>query len=216
MKKDVPIIVNTVTELNRLFFLPQPKNPLISIIDLRGKKCLVEPDSNRLVFNFYSIWIKKDPQGRLGYGQNFFEFEGGTITFQAPGQIISVYDHSFSGGWALAFHPDLIRPYSLIKHIGHYPFFSYSANRALSLSDEDERTIVALMKEAFTEFIDDDPLSHNIGVLKIETLLSYAKRIHSRQTELVSNIKDGILTKVEHLLDHYFEKELFRTMGRPP
>lgn len=216
MKKAVPIIVDTITELNELFFLPPPKNPLITLIDLRGKKCLVPSNSNRLVFNFYSIWIKKNPDGKLGYGQKFFDFKDGSITFQAPGQIISVYDHSFSSGWALAFHLDFIQHYRLAKSIANCPFFSYSANKALSLSDHEEQTMVSLMKDAEKEWAnDEDRFSQDIAVLKIETLLSYASRFYFRQTPDISNKKDDLLIRFELLLNRYFERQISLQAGLP-
>ena len=49
------------------------------------------------------------------------------------------------GGWLLAFHPELVRNTPLAQFIKNYSFFSYSANEALHLSEQERRTIIDCM-----------------------------------------------------------------------
>lgn len=214
MKKNIPININTVGELNDLFFLPPPKNSLVTLINLCGKECVVNEDSNRIVFNFFSIWIKKNTGGKLGYGQRFINFDKGSIVFQAPGQIVSVYDHHFSGGWVLAFHPDFIQNYPLAKTINNFDFFSYTVYEALPLSEKEEEIIVSLMEGVFQEFNDtQDKFSHDIAVLKIEMLLNYANRFYHHQFP-ISKIKEyDLLSRTEFIIQEYFDNHLYKNSG---
>ncbi|MBF6652943.1 AraC family transcriptional regulator [Flavobacterium columnare] len=215
MKKSLPYTVNNIVELHELFFLPPPKHPLITVIDLSGKLCLAHASSHKLVFNFYSVWIKKNPSGKLGYGQQFFDFDNGSLTFQSPKQVVSIYDHQFTGGWALAFHPDFIQNYPLAKNINKFDFFSYSVNQALHISDDEENKIVSLMKSISEEYEIGDPFSQDIIVTHIETLLNYANRFYNRQALELKKKGNDLLSKLEKVLSDYFERNYTQQQGLP-
>ncbi|MDE1190731.1 MAG: helix-turn-helix transcriptional regulator [Arachidicoccus sp.] len=215
VKKSLPYAVNTIGELHGLFFLPKPKHPLITVINLCGKLCLAHASSHKLVFDFYSVWIKKNPRGKLGYGQQFFNFGNGSVTFQAPKQVVSVYDHQFTGGWALAFHPDFIQNFPLAKNIHKFDFFSYSVNQALYVSDEEENKIVALMKSISEEYENNDSFSRDIIISHLETLLNYANRFYKRQALEAKKKGNDLLSKVEKVLSNYFDRNDVQQQGLP-
>ena len=51
-----------------------------------------------LVFNFYSIWWKQGPMGKLRYGQGTYDFSHGTMLFLSPGQVLATQGHRHTGG----------------------------------------------------------------------------------------------------------------------
>jgi len=125
MKKETnsPYIINSASELHRLLGLPKPEHPLVSVINLSDIKALPDESVKSVVFNFYSVCIKKDFKGKLKYGQKYYDFDEGVMTFFSPGQVISAVidnDDIALSGWWLVVHPDFIRHYPLSKVIKDY------------------------------------------------------------------------------------------------
>ena len=105
-------------------------HPLVSVIDM--SKCPRMRHSRRL-YGFYCIFLKDVKCGDLRYGRNYYDYQEGTLVFTAPGQVVGVEDNGEvfqPKGWALLFHPDLIRGTSLGRNIGRYTFFSYESYEA--------------------------------------------------------------------------------------
>lgn len=95
-------------------------HPLVSVIDM--SKCPRMRHSRRL-YGFYCIFLKDVKCGDLRYGRNYYDYQEGTLVFTAPGQVVGVEDNGEvfqPKGWALLFHPDLIRGTSLGRNIGRY------------------------------------------------------------------------------------------------
>src|ERR1700742_3925178 len=116
-------------------------HPLITILDLAKAKRMPAKTFN---FGLYAIYLKELECGELKYGRNHYDYQEGTLLFISPGQIMGVQPNVKTyepKGWALLFHPDLIKGTALGKHIQDYSFFSYDANEALHLSEK-ERQIV--------------------------------------------------------------------------
>jgi len=61
--------------------------------------------------------LKEVRCGELKYGRNSYDYDEGTLVFIAPGQILEVnHDESYQPtGWALLFHPDLVKGTALGK-----------------------------------------------------------------------------------------------------
>lgn len=61
MKKtnNQPHIVSTISELHRILRLPRPEHPLVSLINLDEIDYYSEEELSSVVYNFYSICIKK-------------------------------------------------------------------------------------------------------------------------------------------------------------
>ncbi len=160
-----------------------------------------------MLFDFYNISIKRSFKGKLKYGKNHYDFDDGTMSFIAPNQIISVdsEENRNSDGWSLLFHPDLIRQYPLGKVIKNYGFFSYTVNEALHLSDEEEKTIEAIVQNIQKEINSRlDNFSQDVIVSNLELLLSYCNRFYSRQFITRKMATNDLLTKFENTLDKYF------------
>ena len=83
--------------------------------------------------------------GDLLYGRQRYDYQEGTLVCLAPGQVIGIEDNGEvyqPKGWALVFHPDLIRGTSLGRNIREYSFFSYEVNEALHLSEREREMVV--------------------------------------------------------------------------
>lgn len=199
--------INSIKELHSFMGLPSPLNPLITIIDHSSTTNYIQPQNEKLLLEFYNISIKRSFKGKLKYGKNHYDFDDGTMSFIAPNQIISVDSdgNRNSDGWSLLFHPDLIRQYPLGKMIKNYGFFSYTVNEALHLSDQEEKTIEAIVQNIQKEINSRlDNFSQDVIVSNIELLLSYCNRFYSRQFITRKMATNDLLTKFENTLDKYF------------
>lgn len=209
-KEENPIkTINSVSEIHRLLGLAPPKNPLITLIDHNiGEAIHFNEDTDRMVLNFYQICIKKSFKGQMKYGRNYYDFDNGTVTFLAPNQVIA-FDHGDQrdrDGWSLMFHPDLIRNYSLGRSIKNLGYFSYEANEALHLSDEEEKLIESLVRNITNEYQARlDIFSNDVIVSNLELLLNYCNRFYNRQFLTRKMANNDLLTRFENVLAGYFE-----------
>lgn len=210
MKKAAPYKIESISELHRLFNLPKPIHPLISVIDFEHLKF----DSNEIwssfYYDFYCVAIKKEASGKFRYGQGHYDFDEGVMSFTKPGQIFSVtnpVDNPVSG-YMMVFKPDLIRHYELGKIIGNYGFFSYSTAEALHLSEKEDNIIMSLMYQMQDELKNNiDHYSQDLIVSHIDLLLNYAKRFHNRQFLTRSSLNNDVVVKMEELMDAYLKSD---------
>jgi AraC family transcriptional activator of pobA len=204
-----PHIVNSVSELHRIFSLSKPEHPLISVIDLKETHSIASEISDSVVFNFYSVWLEKDVNIKLKYGQQYFDFEEGAMIFIGPGQVLSTYSHQYSPlGWGLVFHPDFIQRYPLAKTIKDYGYFSYAVNEGLHLSEKEELIITNLMKNIQQEYRSViDNFSQDLIVSQIATLLNYCNRFYHRQFLTRKNAGNDLLTQMDTLLSTWFDRK---------
>lgn len=191
-------------------------HPLVSVIDL--STC--EPmQHRRQAFGFYTVYLKDVKCGDMRYGRSYYDYQEGTLVFLAPGQVVGFENNGEKfqpRGWALAFHPDLIRGTSLGRNIAQYTFFSYESNEALHLSEQ-ERTIVldclhnirAELQHAI------DKHSRRLIVSNIELLLNYSTRFYERQFLTRGEVNRDVLSGFERLLADYFQSDLPNTEGVP-
>ncbi len=97
----------------------------------------------------------------MRYRQGYYDFdEGGLVIRLAPdfGCMPLRTADVVCSQYTLLIHPDLLLNYPLTKKIRQYGFFSYSANEALHLSEEEKETILSIFKMIDTELnsrIDD-------------------------------------------------------------
>ena len=104
--------IKTISEFHRLRGLPKPEHPLISVIDIESisRSSVDEPMS--LIFDFYSISLKRDFNARFKYGQQEYDFDEGVMFFISPGQVFGVEIEKGSAlkhaGWLLLVHPDFL------------------------------------------------------------------------------------------------------------
>jgi AraC-like DNA-binding protein len=222
MKKDEksPHKFETLSEAHRAFGLPQPKHPLISILNGAPPTSwsALQPQSQPHVLGFYKISYKPKLGGKLKYGQGYYDFDEGGLLFAAPGQVIGSGDDEgpVCSEYTLLIHPDFFLSYPLAKKIGQYGFFSYTANETLHLSENEKATILSIfriMEEELNSRIDD--FSHDVIISQIELLLTYANRFYKRQFITRKVVHHDLLQQLEDLLNAYFNKEDALSKGIP-
>lgn len=220
MKKDDHQLLklDSLTEAHRLFGLPQPKHPLISLINGAHSQLEGYNLPGRHVLAYYKISYKPKLGGRLRYGQGYYDFDEGGLLFASPGQIIGGNDNdgAVCSQYTLIIHPDFFLGYPLARKIKQYGYFSYSINEALHLSEEEKNTILAIFSFIETELnsrIDD--FSQEVMISQIELLLSYANRFYKRQFLTRKVVSTDVLQKLEGILDVYFDEEVSLNKGIP-
>jgi AraC-like DNA-binding protein len=104
----------------------------------------------------------------------------------------------------------------LAKKIRQYGFFSYSANEALHLSDQEKAVILSIfdfMNGELRSRIDE--FSQDVMISQIELLLNYANRFYKRQFITRKGSANNLLQKLEEVLDEYFGQEKSVEQGVP-
>jgi AraC family transcriptional activator of pobA len=208
--------VESLTDFHRMFGLPKPKHPLISFIDINEMSYDPANLPATLIMDFYKIAFKTNLCGKAKYGQSYYDFGEGGLVFTSPGQVFESPDGSATSGKMLLVHPDLFLSYSLSKSIKQYGFFSYAANEALHLSDEERATVMTvfeIINEELTNRIDD--FSQDVIVSQVELLLNYSNRFYKRQFITRKAVNNDQLQKLEAILDQYFSEGKSVSSGIP-
>jgi AraC family transcriptional activator of pobA len=207
---------DSLTDFHRMFGLPKPKHPLISYIDIKDMNYEPAELPAALIMDFYKIAYKTNLCGKAKYGQSYYDFGEGGLVFTSPGQVFESPDGTASSGKMLLFHPDLFLSYSVSKKIRQYGFFSYAANEALHLSDNERATVMTVFEiidEELTSRIDD--FSQDVMVSQIELLLNYSNRFYKRQFITRKAVNSDQLQKLEAFLDQYFSEGRAVSSGIP-
>ncbi|GAB3886624.1 helix-turn-helix domain-containing protein [Spirosoma agri] len=220
MKKEStpPYVITSISELHRLLELPKPAHPLVSVINLNDIQCHLTETMRSVIYNFYSICTKKDFKGKMKYGQSYYDFDDGIMTFFSPGQVISTTETdeiSLCGIW-LVVHPDFVRNYPLAKRLKEYGFFSYAVHEALHLSEKEETMVTSIMRNIEQEYYSAiDGYSQDVIIAHIDLLLSYSNRFYNRQFITRKNASNDLLIRLEALLSAYFDGNLVQEQGLP-
>ena len=211
---------DTVTEYNALNN-QETLHPLVSVIDFsKANPRSWDGEKNvRINYGLYCIFLKDVKGCDLRYGQNYYDYQEGTLVFVAPGQMMvietdgQVYQPK---GYALVFHPDLIRGTSLGRIIHEYNFFSYNANEALHLSERERQIVLDCFSKIEFELQQNiDKHSKKLIASNIELFLNYCERFYDRQFITRDNVNKGILEKFEELLNGYFSSDKPQEIGLP-
>ncbi len=219
MSKNVsPHIIQSISELHHLFALPKPEHPLVSVINFELLSYQHSDVWKHFANDFYCITIKKGNNGKFKYGQRDYDFNEGMMTFTKPQQVFSVTatNNNPVTGFMLVFKADLFRPYPLGKNINNYGFFAYSIAEALHLSDKEDSIISALLLQMQNELKNNiDLYSQDLIVSHIDLLLNYSNRFYNRQFLTRKAVNNDLLTKLEQILNDYFNTETPLNKGLP-
>ena len=220
MANTQPHRIKTISEYHQVMGLPKPEHPLISVINFESIKHLPYDESISLVFNFYSISLKRDFNGKMKYGQQAYDFDEGIMFFISPGQVFGIEIEKGSAikhsGWLLLIHPDFLWNTSLAKTIKQYEYFDYSVHEALFLSEKEEATIISIMQNVEQEYHSNiDKFSQDIIIAQLELLLNYAERFYHRQFITRKITSHKILTRLENILTEYFNGDSLLEKGLP-
>ena len=216
MKKN-PVIFNSLSQLHKAMGQSAPSHPLISIMNYGDAQFDPKDFEQGIILNFYKISFKTSFSGKLKYGQGYYDFEEGGMSFFAPGQLLKMQDEEADySGMTLHIHPDFLRSYPLNSGIKQYGFFSYSAAEALYLSEKEKVVILSIYR-----FIQDelneriDKFSHDVIISQIEVLLNYANRFYDRQFLTRKAVNNDLLARLEKQLDDYLNEEGSLIKGVP-
>lgn len=192
------------------------RHPLVSVINYAE----VSPIRHSLnSYSVYGIFFHDQQDIDLTYGCGKYDYKSGTVICVAPGQIGGKEDNGervMLTGWALLFHPDLLRGTPLSKNIKQYTFFDYRVHEALHMTDEEHDIFVSLMQQMSNELQKPhDELQNAILIAYIELVLNFCQRFYNRQFTTRKLENSDILMKFNNLLNDYYEKNTQLTLGLP-
>lgn len=212
---------HTIIEYHRAAGLPKPAHPLISLVHMDDLNKPLAEGVFSLIFDFYSISMKRVKNAKFKYGQQASDFDEGVLFFMAPGQVFSVDIEKSSvmhppEGWMILIHPDFLWNTPLAKTIKQYEFFNYSVYEALYLSDKEENMLEAIAQNIEQEYNTSiDPFSQRVIIAQLELLLTYSERFYQRQFITRKITSHEILIKLEDLLTNYFDSGTLAQKGLP-
>lgn len=220
MANTQPTRIKTISDYHRAMGLPKPAHPLISVIHLDSAVYAPVVESASLVFDFYSVSLKRNFGAKIKYGQQEYDFDEGVMFFISPNQVFgfkfkegATVSHS---GWLLLIHPDFLWNTPLAGMGKKYEFFSYAVHEALLVSDREEGIITGLMQSIEQEYqANIDQFSQGIIIAQIETLLNYSERFYQRQFITRKTANHKILAQVETILSDYFTSDDLVGKGLP-
>ncbi|GAB3705772.1 AraC family transcriptional regulator [Spirosoma flavus] len=191
----------------------------MSVIDVANMRNLLDKETS-MVYDFYTITLKRNFNARMKYGQQEYDFDEGIMFFMAPGQVLKIevgvnvpLVHS---GWMLLIHPDFLWNTALAKIIKQYEYFDYAVHEALFLSEKEETIISGIMQNIQQEYHSNiDQFSQSVIIAQLELLLTYSDRFYHRQflTRKITNHQ--ILNRLETLLADYFNSDDLIEKGLP-
>jgi len=215
-----PLYIDTIAEFHRLRNLPDPTNPLISMVRFEEMKRSSTNCAGSVVHNFYSISLKKNFNQKLKYGQGDLNFDHGVMHFMSPKQVLTLkapvsseFNHS---GWLLLIHPDFLCKTTLMKKIRQYAYFGYPVNQALHLLENEESLVGDIFEKIDRENqFCSDKISQAIIIAQIELLLCYAERFYQRQYKIKEKSDHRWLDELELLLNVYLNESNLADQGIP-
>ena len=207
--------LNTVDAYNKLFGL-ETLHPLVSVVDL--SKAKGHPTHFSVNYGIYALFPKEIKCGDIRYGRQTYDYQEGTVTSFAPGQIaeVELTEGAPLKAQGLLFHPDLIKGTSLGQDIKSYSFFSYKSTEALHLSEEEKGIFMDCLKNIKMELNHPvDKLSKRLIARNIQLLLDYCMRFYERQFVTRATANRDVLSRFEDLLNAYFQGGKPQSEGLP-
>ena len=213
------IEINSISQIHAAINHEKPRHPLVTVIDF-SKVEHKSVGGHKMKIGFYGVMLKnKVAEGKFRYGREYYDFQDGTILFLAPEQVVQFDEDADTDnmeGWGLFFHPDFLRRSSLAEKMKDYSFFSYEANEALHLSDQEKQTLADCIHKIEVELAQNiDVHSQTLILSNIELLLNYCNRYYGRQFITRSHINKDVVSKFERLLTQYFDAEIAKDQGLP-
>ena len=195
----------------------QTLHPLVTVLD-QSKSKTIKPE--RFISELYLIFLKDTKCAEIRYGRSHYDYQDDTLLFIAPGQLAGFEEENEEiiqpNGWALAFHPDLIRGTHLGRHIKEYSFFSHNVNEALHPSERERQIVLECFNKIQYELGHAiDKHSRTLIASNIELLLNYCRRFYDRQFITRDHVHKDLLARFETLLDDYFTSDKPQALGLP-
>lgn len=160
--------------------------------------------------------------GKIKYGQQYYDYDKGVMTFIAPKQIhgfdaeeTNITNHQSGTGDVLLVHPDFLYKHPLAVTIKAYGFFSYAVNEALHLSEKEEKDMVEIFQKISDEYQHIDRHTQDIILSQIDLLLNYSNRFYERQFIIRRAVNHDLLSRMEELLTESFKQDETLKNGLP-
>jgi len=209
-KDDKLVRFISISESHEAFGLPAPQHPLLSLVHFNENN----PFNTEMapiydVLSFYKITFITKNSGKLKYGQDYYDYNEGSMLFFAPNQLVGTTEYnSETYCYLLLIHPDFLLGHPLAKKIRQYGYFSYSSNEALHLSDKEKAIMLSvyqIMEQELNSGVDE--FSQEVIIAQIELMLSYVNRFYKRQFITRKAVNSDILEKTESILDDYLNQK---------
>jgi len=208
-------IINSISEYNKMVN-HETLHPLVSIVDFSKSDPICQFSR---VFVFYCVFLKDVMCGDMYYGKNSYDYQEGTLVFVAPDQVYGINNEDTyiqPAGFALLFHPDLIKGTDFGKKIREYSFFSYEVHEALHLSEREREIILDSFNNIKFELEQTiDKHSKSLIINNIELFLNYCMRFYDRQFITRDHVNRGYIGKFNQLLDEYLKSDKPKSIGLP-
>ncbi|WP_185248300.1 AraC family transcriptional regulator [Chryseobacterium bernardetii] len=218
MNKKEPYIIHSISEMHKLLGLSKPKHPMVSVFRYESVTNYQLTSLQQFSMGFYCIAIKRNFEGKLRYGQRYYDYDEGIMAFISPNQLLShIQDTDVpKEGICLLIHPEFLAHHPLMTSIKKYGFFSYEMNEALHLSLDEDYTFQQILVNIEDELqANIDQFSRDIIIAQIELLLQYSNRFYNRQFITRKIMNDDIVIRLENFLNDYFNNEKTITKGIP-
>lgn len=191
-------------------------HPLVSVIPYAS----VTPIHNSLnQYGVYALFLLENNIEELNYGMGKYDYQAGTLITVAPGQIGGREDdgNAFEiKGWALLFHPDILRGTALENKMEQFSYFSYHINEALFMAEEERETLKCCFELLKDELENEDKINQDkIIVSLLEVILNYCLRFYSRQFTTRKIENSNVLTRFEQTLIEYYKSNKQLEQGIP-
>lgn len=202
--------INSISAFHRLLSLPEPRHPLVSVINLEESIFLEDEIWKGFVNRFYCVALKREAKGKIRYGQQHYDYDKGVLSFTAPNQVqqLDLHNMECGSGYLLVFHPDFLLQHTLSNSIHQYGFFDYAVNEALHMSAEEEDDLVMILQKIDKECRHIDKHTQEIILTHIESLLKYSNRFYERQFFTRKNSNSALLARFEQLIDDYYNNDV--------
>jgi len=206
--------INSISEFHRLVSLPEPLHPLVSVVRVADMRFTNNKVWEHFSLDFFCISLKRDVVGKVKYGQQFYDYDKGLMTFIAPRQVqtldtphAEILGPEAGTGYALLIQPDFLFKHPLSASIKNYGFFSYAVNEALHLSEKEEKNMVEIFEKIDAEYQHIDKHTQDIILSQIDLLLNYSNRFYERQFITRKAVNHDVLTRMEAILSEHFNDE---------
>ena len=168
----------------------------------------------------YAIFVQDNFPTGATYGMGGYDTSKGTLTAASPGQIIGKADdghRELYHGWVVLFDAEFMRGTVFEERLTDYHFFSYNVNEALQTTEGEKQLMWQLMEliRRFIKHRDQTALTDRIVQDYIVLVCDYCLLFYQRQFESVAWKKSDLLTRFQHVLTNYYERQLQFKYGLP-
>ena len=80
-KNNNPAKISSISQFHSLLRLPKPLHPMISLVDNTQLVINADLTNTSFLLDFYKISYKYSTNGKMGYGQGYYDFNEGGLMF---------------------------------------------------------------------------------------------------------------------------------------